>query len=63
MGKLYFPPAADLTAADKLVLAHLQKDYEQTDSKPTAMPGNAAEGSESLTKRTEFVSTSPEGEM
>ncbi|KAF3028308.1 hypothetical protein E8E12_000564, partial [Didymella heteroderae] len=58
MGKLHFPPAADLTAADKLVLAHLQKDYEQADSKPTAVPVNAAEGSASLTKRTEIVSTS-----
>jgi hypothetical protein len=64
MGKLHFPPAADLTAADKLVLAHLQKDYEQTDSKLKAVPVDAAEESDdSLTKRTEFVSPSPEGKM
>ncbi|KAJ4333135.1 hypothetical protein N0V87_007864 [Didymella glomerata] len=61
MGKLHFPPAADLTAADKLVLAHLQKDYEQADSKLKAVPVDAAEESDdSLTKRTEFVSPSPE---
>lgn len=63
MGKLHLSPAADLTAADKLVLAHLQKDYEQVDSKPTAVPVNAAEGPESLPKHTEFVSTSAEGEI
>jgi hypothetical protein len=64
MGKLHFPPAADLTAADKLVLAHLQKDYEQVDSKPKAVSVDAAEESDdSLTKRTEFVSPSPEGKI
>ena len=62
MGKLHFPPAADLTGADKLVLGHLQKDYEQHDSKPKTVPIDAAEESDdSTTKRTEFVSPSPEG--
>jgi hypothetical protein len=62
MGKLHFPPAADLTGADKLVLGHLQKDYEQFDSKLKAVPIDAAEESDdSATKRTEFVSPSPEG--
>lgn len=64
MGKLHFPPAADLTAADKLVLGHLQKDYEQFDSEPKAVPVDAAEESDdSATKRTEFVSPSPEGKI
>lgn len=64
MGKLHFPPAADLTVADKLVLAHLQKDYEQVDSNSKVVSVNAAEESDdSLTKRTEFVSPSPEGKM
>ena len=62
MGKLHFPPAADLTGADKLVLGHLQKDYEQHDSKPKTVPIDAAEESDDSTpKRTEFVSPSPEG--
>ena len=62
MGKLHFPPAADLTGPDKLVLGHLQKDYDQFDSKPKAVPVDAGEESDdSATKRTEFVSPSPEG--
>ena len=62
MGKFHFPPAADLTGADKLVLGHLQKDYEQHDSKAKTVPIDAAEESDdSTTKRTEFVSPSPEG--
>lgn len=62
MGKLHFPPAADLTGPDKLVLGHLQKDYEQFDSTHKVAPNDAAEESDdSATKRTEFVSPSPEG--
>lgn len=64
MGKLHFPIAADLTGADKLVLGHLQKDYEQVESKPKNVPVHAAEESDdSATKRTEFVSPSPEGKV
>jgi hypothetical protein len=62
MGKLHFPPAADLTGPDRLVLGHLQKDYEQFDSNPKNVPADAAEESDdSATKRTEFISPSPEG--
>lgn len=62
MGKLHFPPAADLTGADKLVLGHLQKDYEQFKPTSKALPVDVAEESDdSATKRTEFVSPSPEG--
>ncbi|KAH6620527.1 hypothetical protein C7974DRAFT_235770 [Boeremia exigua] len=61
MGKLHFQPPADLTVADKLVLGHLQKDYEQIESTPPAVPIDAAEESDdSVTKRTDFVSPSPE---
>lgn len=64
MGKLHFPPAADLTGADKLVLGHLQKDYEQFESESKVTPVDAAdESDDSATKRTEFVSPSPEGEL
>jgi hypothetical protein len=62
MGKLYYPHAADLTVADKLVLGHLEKDYENFEVKPDASPVDAAEESDdSATKRTEYVSPSPEG--
>ena len=62
MGKLHFPPAADLTGPDQLVLGHLQKDYEQFDSKVKTAPLDAAgDSDDSLTKRTVFVSPSPEG--
>jgi hypothetical protein len=62
MGKLHFPPAADLTGPDRLVLDHLQKDYEQVNLKVKAVPVDASEESDdSATKRTEFVSPSPEG--
>jgi len=62
MGKLHFPPAADLTNADKLVLGHLQKDYEQFNTESKPLPVDTAEESDdSATKRTEFVSASPEG--
>ena len=64
MGKLHFPPAADLTGADKLVLGHLQKDYESYKPESKALPVDVAEESDdSATKRTEFVSPSPEGKI
>lgn len=64
MGKLHFPAPADLTGADKLVLGHLQKDYEKSDLKAKIGPADAAEESDdSATKRTEFVSPSPEGKI
>ena len=62
MGKLDYPHAADLTVADKLVLGHLEKDYENFEVKPDASSLDAAEESDdSATKRTEYVSPSPEG--
>lgn len=62
MGKLHFPPAVDLTGPDRLVLGHLQKDYEQFDSKIQTVSVDAADDSDdSATKRTEFVAPSPEG--
>ena len=61
MGKLYYPHAADLTVADKLVLGHLEKDYANFEVKPDASPVDAEESDDSATKRTEFVSPSPEG--
>lgn len=62
MGKLHFPPAADLTVPDRLVLGHLQKDFEKFDSEVKTVPTDAAEESDdSVTKRTVFVSPSPEG--
>lgn len=62
MGKLHFPPAADLTGPDRLVLAHLQKDYERFDSKvKTVSIDVAAESDDSMAKRTLFVSPSPKG--
>jgi hypothetical protein len=64
MGKLHVPPAARLIAADKLILAHLQKDYEQVDSKPKAVSFDAAEESDdACTKRTELVTPFPQGKM
>ncbi|KAG9201751.1 hypothetical protein G6514_005367 [Epicoccum nigrum] len=54
MGKLYYPHAADLTVADKLVLGHLEKDYEKFEVTPDASPVDAAEESDdSATKHTQ----------
>lgn len=59
MGRLAFPPDAELTGPDRLVLSILQKDYE---SRSDSLPSDAAEESDnSVTKHSKFVTPSPEG--
>jgi hypothetical protein len=64
MGKLHFPPDAQLTGPDRLILGFLEKDYEAYDQVKKDMPADVAdESDDSATKRTEFVSPSPEGRI
>jgi hypothetical protein len=64
MGKLHFPPDAQLTGPDRLILDFLEKDYEAHDQAKRRVSSDVAEESDdSTTKRTEFVSPSPEGRI
>jgi hypothetical protein len=64
MGQLPFPPDAELTSADRLVLGVLQKDYGLHDGASNKPLSDAAEESDdSATKRSEFVAPSPEGNI
>jgi hypothetical protein len=64
MGKLHFPPDAQLTGPDRLILGFLEKDYEAYDQAKEGIPSDVAdESDDSATKRTEFVSPSPEGRV
>ncbi|KAF2034313.1 fatty acid desaturas-like protein [Setomelanomma holmii] len=61
MGKLAFPPDAELTGPDRLVLSILQKEYEAHDeSSPNRHLEIADESDDSATKHSEFVAPSPE---
>lgn len=62
MGRLPFPPDAELTGPDRLVLSVLQKEYEVYEDTPKSKSSDAAEESDdSTTKHSEFVAPSPEG--
>jgi hypothetical protein len=62
MGRLPFPPDAELTGPDRVVLSILQKEYELGGSAPEAKALDGAEDSDdSATKHSEFVVPSPEG--
>lgn len=64
MNKLHFPLTANLTAADKLVLTHLQKDFEQVHWNGDIESFDAAEESDDpFTKRKNLESPSPGGKM
>jgi hypothetical protein len=59
MGRLPFPPDAELTGPDRLVLSVMQKQYEAHEL--TADVDAAEESDDSAKKRSEFVAPSPEG--
>jgi hypothetical protein len=62
MGRLPFPPDAELTGPDRLVLAVLQKQFEaHEEGKNLAFQDAAEESDDSTTQRFEFVAPSPEG--
>jgi len=62
MGRLPFPPDAELTGADRTVLSILQKDYELCKPALDRLSSETVEDSDdSATKHSEFVSPSPEG--
>jgi hypothetical protein len=62
MGRLPFPPDAELTGPDRLVLSVLQKQYEVYETAFSKESSEAAEESDdSAVKRSEFVAPSPEG--
>ena len=64
MGRLPFPPDAELTGPDRLVLDILRKEYElQEDASPRNIPDAAEDSDDSATKHTEFVVPSPEGKL
>jgi hypothetical protein len=62
MAQLPFPPHAELTGPDRMVLSVLSKQYEAYESVPDAKASDTAEESDdSATKHSEFVAPSPEG--
>jgi hypothetical protein len=62
MGRLPFPPDAELTGPDRLVLSVLQKEYEAHHITANKDCSDAAEESDdSAVKHSEFVAPSPEG--
>jgi hypothetical protein len=64
MGRLPFPPDAELTGPDRLVLSILQKEYElYEDAPPRRVTDAAEESDDSATKHSEFVVPSPEGKL
>ncbi|KAL5114482.1 hypothetical protein ACEQ8H_007625 [Pleosporales sp. CAS-2024a] len=64
MGRLPFPPDAELTGPDRMILDILQKQYEAYDEASSIKPADAAEESDdSATKHSKFVAPSPEGTL
>lgn len=62
MGRLPFPPDAELTGPDRVVLSILQKEFELHKDVPSKVAADLADDSDDSTaKRSEFVSPSPEG--
>jgi hypothetical protein len=62
MGRLPFPPDAELTSPDRLVLSLMAKEYEAFGETPEkSVTDTAEESDDSATKRSEFVAPSPEG--
>lgn len=62
MGRLPFPPDAELTGPDRLVLNVLSKQFEAHDNVHDTKATDAAdESDDSATKHSEFVAPSPEG--
>jgi hypothetical protein len=62
MGRLPFPPDAELTGPDRLVLSLMAKEFEAHGEAPKKEAADAAEESDdSATKRSQFVAPSPEG--
>jgi hypothetical protein len=62
MARLPFPPDAELTGPDRMVLSVLSKQYEAYESVPDAKATDAAEDSDdSAIKHSEFVAPSPAG--
>lgn len=64
MGHLPFPPDAELTGPDRVVLSVLQKQYELNGEAPHPRASDSADDSDdSAVKHSEFVAPSPEGEV
>lgn len=64
MGRLPFPPDAELTGPDRVVLSILQKEYEShKDSSDNVSSEVADESDDSASKHSKFVSPSPEGKL
>lgn len=62
MGRLPFPPDAELTVPDRMVLSVMQKEYEAHGNIADARGVDVAEESDdSTTKHSEFVAPTPEG--
>jgi hypothetical protein len=62
MGRLPFPPDAELTGPDRLVLNVLQKEFEAHGTTVnTGCPDASEESDDSTVKHSEFVAPSPEG--
>lgn len=62
MGALPFPPDAQLTGPDRIVLDILQKECELHEDASTETTDAAADDSDdSVTKHSKFVLPSPEG--
>jgi hypothetical protein len=61
MGALPFPPNAELTGPDRVVLGILQKEYELHKDAPVVTSDTAEESDDSATKHSRFVAPSPEG--
>jgi hypothetical protein len=62
MGRLPFPPDAELTVPDRMVLSVLQKEFEaHGGTADTRAADPAEESDDSATKHSEFVTPTPEG--
>lgn len=62
MGRLPFPPDAELTGPDRVVLGVLQKQYELNEgSQGTRVAESAEDSDDSAVKHSEIVAPSPEG--
>lgn len=61
MGQLSFPPDAELTGPDRLILSVLRKQYEAHDDSASGGPEAGDESDDSGIKHSEFVAPSPEG--
>jgi hypothetical protein len=61
MGALPFPPDAELTGPDRIVLGILQKEYELHKDASVVTSDAAEDSDNSATKHSKFVAPSPEG--